>query len=130
MGTVLDICTDLNIGIFLYSVAEPVELKLFENWSRSRNYLFYIYLLRSVLRMFGWRKTWLRPISFGTTVIVQFLVAIYLSQEPEPKINNFCSATLLLYNQLCGSELTFCQLASSSYRDTKTCKHKFDLLNF
>ena len=53
MGTVLDIGTDLNIGIFLYSVAEPVELKLFENWSRSRNYLFYIYLLRSVLRMFG-----------------------------------------------------------------------------
>ena len=35
------------------SVAEPVEPKLFDTWSRSRNYLFHEYLLQSVLRMLG-----------------------------------------------------------------------------
>ena len=38
---------------FIPSVPEPVEPKLFETWSRSRNYLFDKYLLESGLRMLG-----------------------------------------------------------------------------
>ena len=51
---------------------EPVEPKLFETWSRSWNYLFNKYLLQSVWRMLGWRKTSIATygISHGTTVLV------------------------------------------------------------
>ena len=53
------------------SVSEPVEQKLFEIWSRSRNYRFDKYLLQSGWRMLGWRKTnFYLPTSFGMVLVL------------------------------------------------------------
>ena len=90
------------------SVAEPVEPKLFETWCRrrSRNYLPNKYLLQSVLRMLGWRKTSIKTHSYGTYFCYSTVLSgniwqkLELEPEPklwtkvEPKINNFGSATL------------------------------------
>ena len=62
--------TILGTGVVKISIAEKVVPKLFEIW--SRNYLFNKYLLQSVWRMPGWRKTNCYLHWYGTTVTEQF----------------------------------------------------------
>ena len=72
------------------SEPEPVDPKLFEIWSRSRNYLFNKYVLQSVWRMQGWRKTsietyflWYRYYCYSTGLSGNMWRGLEL--EPEPK---------------------------------------------
>ena len=72
-------CTNVQdffqtFNIIFCSVAEPepVELKLFETRSSSKNYFLNKYLLKSVWRMLGWRKANFYLHWYGTTVKEQF----------------------------------------------------------
>ena len=81
-----------------------------------RNYLFHKYLLLSVWRMLGWRKTsietyFLWYLLYYCYSLVQLSGKIWqelelepkswTKVEPEQKINNFGSATLVYYRYLC-----------------------------
>ena len=52
------------------SVAEPVEPNLVETWSWSRNYLINKYLLQSVRRMLGRRKSNFYVYSIGMVLLL------------------------------------------------------------
>ena len=59
---------------FLITFPVPVLPKIFEIWSRSRNYLFNKYLLHSVWRMLGRRKTYLYKLYYTSIGMVPVLL--------------------------------------------------------
>ena len=112
-------------GCIYSSVAEP-EQKLFETRSRSRIYLLNKYLLQSVWRMLGWRKTNSYLHCYRTVLSCKIWQELELDAEPklwtkvepEPKINYFCSATLAytVYSFIENRcNVVRCILKSSSY---------------